>query len=80
MNQDRRIEILEAFTRKDNLVIHGLSELYSESTRTPVKSTLANNDVMQNESMEQSEKAFIDFCKKVVNVEILLMIFLSATK
>ena len=70
MNQDRRIEMLEAFTREDNLVIHGLPELYSESARTSVQSTLGKNDGMQNESVAQSEKAFIDFCQKVVHVEI----------
>jgi len=31
VKQDRRIEMLEAFTRKDNLVIHGLPELFSVS-------------------------------------------------
>ena len=70
VKQDRRIEMLEAFTREDNLVIHGLPELYSESARTSVQSTLGKNDGMQNESVAQSEKAFIDFCQKVVHVEI----------
>ena len=70
MNQDRRIEILEAFARKDNLVIHGFSKLYSESTRTSVKSTLDNNDITKNKSVEQSQKEFIDFCQKIVHVDI----------
>ena len=70
VNQGHRIEMLEAFTHKDNLVIHGLLELYTESARISVKSTLGNNVGMHNESVTQSEKAFIDFCQKVVHVEI----------
>ena len=78
VNQDRRIEMLEAFTCKDNLVIHRLPELYSESARTSVKSKWVIMTACRT-NLSHIQRRHLSTSARKLSMLIIVMIFLSVT-
>jgi hypothetical protein len=60
----RRVDDLEAYSRIDNVVIHGLSESYSEIGSAP------RSDDATSESSSSSEEQFISFCQNTLRVNV----------
>jgi hypothetical protein len=58
----RRVQDLEAYSRIDNLVIHGLPEQYAESAAT--------TSSVESDSNVSSEQQFIKFCESKLHVTV----------